>query len=100
MDFLGFGVVFEHRFFDGAPLYMGIQRDDCVLHISEHHGDATPGSAIRIEVEDIKAFHASLPSDYSYARPGIQDQTWGCWEINVTDPFGSRLVFYEDKPAS
>ena len=50
LDFLGFKVVFEHRFHAGAPLYMGIARGDCHLHLSEHHGDATPGSSMRIEV--------------------------------------------------
>ena len=37
LDFLGFRVVFERRFELGLPLYMGIARDDCTLHLSEHH---------------------------------------------------------------
>ena len=36
INFLGFTVQFEHRFFPNAPLYMGIERDGCVLHLSEH----------------------------------------------------------------
>ncbi|PIB24188.1 hypothetical protein BFP76_02865 [Amylibacter kogurei] len=98
IDYLGFVPFFEHRFFDDAPLYMGLAKDNCVIHLSEHHGDATPGSAIRIETDDIDAFHAALP-EYKYARPGIMDQDWGCREVIITDPFGNRLVFFQDTPA-
>ena len=96
IDYLGFELEFEHRFHDNAPLYMGIIRDGFRLHLSEHYGDATPGSAIRIEICDLSAFHESLDKNYKYARPDIMDQTWGCREVIINDPFGNRLVFYED----
>ena len=35
LDFLGFAVDWEHRFADGAPLYMQVARGDLVLHLSE-----------------------------------------------------------------
>lgn len=99
VDWLGFEIVFEHRFGDDYPLYMGLARDHITLHLSEHHGDATPGSAVRIEVSDIAAFHADLTTrPYRYARPGINTQPWGCREVSVTDPFGNRLVFFENDP--
>ena len=60
VGFLGFEVVFEHRFHDGAPLYMGVRRGDCALHLSEHHGDATPGASMRIQVSDVDALCAEL----------------------------------------
>ena len=60
LDFLGFQVVFEHRFEPGLPLYMGVARGDCALHLSEHHGDATPGASMRIEVDDVDALCAEL----------------------------------------
>ena len=42
------------------------------LHLSEHHGDATPGARVRVLVNDIEALHAELTSkNYNYARPGI-----------------------------
>ena len=41
---LGFRVDWEHRFRRAAPLYMQVSRDGLVLHLSEHHGDACPGS--------------------------------------------------------
>ena len=47
LDYLGFDILFEHRFGDGFPIYIGIKLDGVQLHLSEHHGDATPGSAVR-----------------------------------------------------
>lgn len=94
VDFLGFVVAFEHRFEPGAPLYLSLIFQGFEFHLSEHHGDATPGSSVRIEMDDIDHFHAQLSAKkYKYARPGIQDQEWGFREVSVADPFGNRLVF-------
>ena len=74
--FLGFKIDWEHRFDDNAPLYIAMSRDGCVLHLSEHHGDGTPGSAIRIEARDVAALHRELiGSGYRYARPGLEQTT-------------------------
>ena len=55
VDFLGFKVDWEHRFEPGLPLYAQVSREGCVLHLSEHHGDASPGAAMRIESTDLDA---------------------------------------------
>ena len=44
VGFLGFALDWEHRFEPGLPLYAQVSRDGLVLHLSGHHGDATPGS--------------------------------------------------------
>ncbi|WP_431046415.1 glyoxalase superfamily protein [Roseateles sp. L2-2] len=94
VQFLGFTVDWEHRFEPGLPLYMQVSRDGCVLHLSEHHGDACPGAAMRIETDDIEAFHAELIARrYGNARPGLEDTPWGSKDVSVTDPFGNRLTF-------
>jgi len=94
LDYLGFEISFEHRSDDAAPLYMGVTLGDFELHLSEHYGDATPGSAIRIELADLAAFHSGLEAkNYKYARPQIQSQEWGFDEVLLQDPFGNRLVF-------
>ena len=73
-----------------------MSRDGCVLHLSEHHGDATPGSAVRIETKGIDELHAELHArNYRYAKPGIEDAPWGERLLSVADPFGNRLTFYE-----
>jgi Glyoxalase superfamily protein len=43
VDFLGFTIDREHRFGDNFPLYAEISRSGLKLHLSEHHGDASPG---------------------------------------------------------
>jgi uncharacterized glyoxalase superfamily protein PhnB len=94
VEFLGFRVDWEHRFEPGLPLYMQVSKDQCVLHLSEHHGDGNPGAAMRIETSDLDAFHAELASKhYKYARPGIEDMPWGTRDMSVKDPFGNRLTF-------
>lgn len=101
LDFLGFELVFEHRFEPGLPLYIGVRKDDCVLHLSEHYGDATPGAAVRIPVDDVIAYIASLPKDFGNARPGVPQQTpWGSVEITITDPASNRLTFYTEATAA
>jgi catechol 2,3-dioxygenase-like lactoylglutathione lyase family enzyme len=60
VEFLGFAVDWEHRFTPDLPLYMQVSREGCVLHLSEHYGDATPGATVRIETTDLPAFHTEL----------------------------------------
>ena len=94
VDFLGFTVDWEHRFEEGLPLYVQISKDDCVLHLSEHHGDCCPGSAMRIETNELEAFQKELVAkQYKNARPGIEKKPWGSNEMSVSDPFGNRLTF-------
>lgn len=94
--FLGFTKDWEHRFEEDFPCYMQISRAGCILHLSEHYGDSTPGGAIRIEVSDINSLHKELlDQKYKYARPGIETQEWGAREVRISDPFGNRIVFYE-----
>ncbi|HEX7190419.1 MAG TPA: glyoxalase superfamily protein [Thermoanaerobaculia bacterium] len=97
VDFLGFTVDWEHRFEAGLPLYTQVSRGGCVLHLSEHYGDGSPGVAIRIAVDDIDALHAELAAkEFKYARPGIAEQPWGR-ELSVRDPSGNRLVFSQSR---
>ena len=94
IDFLGFSVDFEHRFEAGLPIYLGVSRGACTLHLSEHHGDACPGAALRIEVEDLESYHREVTAKgYAYVRPGVEDTPWGTRDMKVTDPFGNRLIF-------
>ncbi len=95
IDYLGFTVEFEHRFEPDTPIYMGIARGDCRLHLSEHHGDGAPGMYVRVRVDELEAYHAELVAKpYKYFRPSLQDQEWGTREMVIYDGFGNRLIFY------
>jgi catechol 2,3-dioxygenase-like lactoylglutathione lyase family enzyme len=95
-DFLGFTVDWEHRFEPGLPLYMQVSRDGIVLHISEHHGDATPGSHIRVECRGLLAFHAELIAKrYKNNRPGLERPEWGGTEVTAVDPCKNLITFAE-----
>lgn len=97
LDFLGFKVDWEHRFEPGLPLYMQISLGNLVLHLSEHHGDACPGSTVFIRLKGLEAYQQSLlAKSYGYARPGIELASWNAKLMQVHDPFGNRLRFNED----
>jgi catechol 2,3-dioxygenase-like lactoylglutathione lyase family enzyme len=94
-DFLGFGIDWEHTFDDHAPVYLQASRGGAVLHLSEHHGDASPGATARVIVDDVHGLHAELHQrDYRYAKPGLEQLPWGR-EVTVLDPFANRIVFHQ-----
>jgi uncharacterized glyoxalase superfamily protein PhnB len=98
-DFLGFSVDWTHRYGDNFPLYMQVRRGGCVLHLTGHHTDCTPGSALRIEAEDIESYHAELNAkDYKFARPGLDETPWGTRDMRIVDPFGNTLTFFRIAP--
>jgi len=99
VDFLEFKMDWEHRFDESAPLYCQVSKGDCLIHLSEHHGDCTPGGAIRIPVSDVKAYQQILINKkYKNSRPGVQEQSWRTLEMSIKDPFGNKLIFFENLP--
>ena len=96
IDFLGFDLEWEHRFAEKAPLYMQVSRGDATLHLSEHHGDASPGAAVFFWMSGIVAYHEELlAKGYVYNRPGLEEVPWDVLKMEMRDPFGNRLVFNE-----
>jgi uncharacterized glyoxalase superfamily protein PhnB len=94
VEFLGFNVDWKHRFEEEGLLYMQISKDGCVLHLSEHHGDCCPGSAMRIEVAEIEKYQKELVGKkYKNSRPELEDTPWGSRDMSIKDPFGNKLVF-------
>ncbi|RDA82914.1 hypothetical protein CP532_6061 [Ophiocordyceps camponoti-leonardi (nom. inval.)] len=98
VGYLGFGVDWDHRFDDGAPLYRQISRDGLTLHLSEHHGDGSPGVQIRVVMRGLDALHGELEAKkYRYMRPGIEaGPAPGSREMVVVDPFGNQIRFCEE----
>ena len=101
VDFLGFQIDWEHRFEPGMPLYMQVSKDACILHLSEHFGDGSPGVRVRIETKGLDEYQAELlGKNYKYARPGIQEMPWGSREMTISDPSGNKLTFFENIAAT
>ncbi len=100
VDFLGFTIDWEHRFGDNFPLYAQVSRAGLKLHLSEHHGDASPGSTVFIWMRGIAAYYRELlGKDYRYYKPGLEDAPWDARVMQVTDPFGNKLRFSEPNKA-
>jgi hypothetical protein len=96
LDFLGCKIDWEHRVEEGAPVYMQVSRGNLALHLSEHHGDGTPGSIAYIYASGVEALHRELnDKKYRHNRPGLQRQDWGMLEMTVVDPFNNRITFGE-----
>jgi hypothetical protein len=54
---------------------------------------------VRIRVEDIAGLHRELLArNYRFAKPGLEETSWGTREVRVIDPFGNRLNFFENMP--
>jgi catechol 2,3-dioxygenase-like lactoylglutathione lyase family enzyme len=102
VDWLGFTVDWEHRFHDGAPLYMQVSRDGLVLHLSEHSGDGTPGTAVFVRASGVAEWQRELiAKPYPYLRPGLDEGHDGGPALNLLDPFGNVLRVEEpaDQPS-
>lgn len=99
VGFLGFSIDWEHRFGDNFPLYSQVSRSGLKLHLSEHAGDATPGSNMVVYMSGLRAFQRELSAkDYRYLKPGLSEEPWGL-QMEVTDPFGNRIRFIENSNA-
>ncbi|WP_370897827.1 glyoxalase superfamily protein [Chryseobacterium gossypii] len=96
IDWLGFEIVWEHRFEDNAPVYIEVRKDGIVLHLSEHHGDGTPGIRVFIWGEGIPEYHKELINrEYRYNRPGLEKTFYNAVAFTVDDPFGNKIIFNE-----
>lgn len=86
---LGFEVEGEHQFAPGLPYYLFLARGQIHLHLSEHRGDARPGSLLYFYVNEVDPVAAEFGAE-------ITDQPWAR-EVQLTDPDGNRLRIGERK---
>ena len=98
IDFLDFNIDWSHQFDENFPIYLQLSKDGYMIHLSEHHGDVTPGSYLRIWTEDLEAFSNTLTEkEYKYAKPTIEQTAWDTLELSIVDPFANRLTFWKDQ---
>lgn len=90
---LGFAEDWEHRFEPGLPAYVQVGRDGAHLHLSEHTGDARPGTLIYVWVADVDAVARAVG-----LPPGaIDEMDWGR-DFEVKDPDGNRTGWRAGTP--
>lgn len=80
---LGFVQQWEHRFEPDLPAFVEVARGPVRLFLSEHRGDATPGTLVYLRVRDVDAVAAEFgvtAEEVPWAR-----------EIELRDPDGNRL---------
>ena len=96
VEYLGMKVEWEHRHEPGLPLYRQVSRGGLVLHLTEHHGDSTPGSVIYVYMTGVRELHAELSERQfvGHNNPELVAAD-GRIEFAVVDPFGNRLRFGE-----
>jgi len=99
IDHLGMTVDWEHRFAPGLPLYLQVSREGLLLHLSEHHGDGTPGTAVYVAMTGVAGLHAEIRAKgHADAGPGLETDEFGT-HVWLIDPFGNTLRFNEPPPA-
>jgi uncharacterized glyoxalase superfamily protein PhnB len=99
IDWLGFEIQWEHEFEPGMPKYLEVKKDDIIFHLSEHHGDGTPGTHVFIWCQGVREFHKELiDKKYHYNRPGLEETFYGSWCVTVNDPFNNKIGFNEKRP--
>ena len=98
LGYLGFRWDWEHRFDEKAPTYAQVSRAGVTFHVSEHHGDGSPGSAFLVNMTGVEAYHRELASrGYHHMRPGLEESEWEGLTVQVIDPFGNRIRFREKR---
>ncbi|MEV1008585.1 glyoxalase superfamily protein [Streptomyces sp. NPDC049881] len=80
---LGFAEQWRHRFGPGFPAFAEVARGEVRLFLSEHEGDARPGTLVHLRVRDVDAVAAEFG-----AR--VEEAPWAR-EFELTDPDGNRL---------
>ena len=96
VDFLGFQLDWGNR--STGAFFMQVSLDECVLHLSEHSGDAAVGAAVKLHTDKIEEYVAGLlakkfPPGVAEQGPGVSEQPWGSLDMVLVDPFGNRLIF-------
>ena len=97
VGWLGFHLDWEDRPATG-PDYLQVSRGDVVLHLSGHPGDSPPGAKARAEIRGLPAYHRLLLGrEHPHVKPALVAAVWNerVLEMEVTDPFGNRLIFCE-----
>jgi len=88
---LGFTKEWEHQFEPGFPWFVSVARGRARIYLSEHQGDARPGTLIHLYVNDIEA----VAEEFAVA---IDQDGLAGRECDLEDPDGNRLRIATPRP--
>src|SRR3954451_25025276 len=72
VDYLGCRIDWREGEGDG-PQFMQVSRGPVVLNLASPHANATPGTAVLVEIDDVDALQAELREKrYPFLNPGIE----------------------------
>ena len=103
VDFLGFGIEWEHRFRESraSPLYMQIRLGGATLHLNGHAAPDAAPSEVRLPVQGIEALLKSLeervPKGVDVELVDPRGAGIGT-DLNLVDPSGNLLTFWRANP--
>lgn len=80
---LGFTKIWEHRFEEGFPLFVEVERGRVRLFLSEHEGDARPDTLIYLRLREVDTLAEKFGVE-------VTEAPWAR-EIELSDPDGNRL---------
>lgn len=89
---LGFVLDFEWRHEPGFPVFMGVEKGDLYLHLSEH-GKGHSGTEVYVFVKDISVWHSRCLQYDVVLDHEPQKMPWGNTDMLVVDPFRNSLRF-------
>ena len=81
---LGFTKQWEHQFEPGFPVFASIARGDVRMYLSEHTGDANPGTLVHLNVRDID----DVAREFGEI---VDEEGLAGREVDLVDPDGNRL---------
>ncbi|HLY49594.1 MAG TPA: glyoxalase superfamily protein [Solirubrobacteraceae bacterium] len=95
VDYLGCTLDWQDG--DGdRPVYMQVSRDGLRLHLSSHHDDGTPGTAVLVVTRELDSVQAELRArGYPFLNPGIEPGPGPGRTLQLIDPASNRIRFYE-----
>lgn len=79
VDWPGFDWAGTHQLFEDAPLYAFLHLGGHeVLHLSEHHGDSSPGAAAMIFVHGLLDWFDTIQArPFRFCKPALVAEPWG-----------------------